>query len=102
LNSPSLQDLATVQVRLPQHVVHRAFVEETVVLNLRTGKYHGLNPTAGRMLERLIEAASIAVAVDVLADEYERERTEIEGDVVRFCEELLERELIEVVQGESA
>ncbi len=102
MNSPSLHDLTTVRVRLPQHVVHRAFVEETVVLNLRTGKYHGLNPTAGRMLERLVQETSIAAAVDALADEYERERTEIEDDVVRFCEELLERELIEVVQGESA
>jgi DNA-binding CsgD family transcriptional regulator len=41
------------RVRVPQHVVHRAFPARTVVLNLETGKYHGLNPTAGRMLTAL-------------------------------------------------
>jgi hypothetical protein len=43
--------LLSASLRLPQHVVHRSFVAETVVLNLQTGKYHGLNPVGGRMLE---------------------------------------------------
>ena len=55
------------RVRLPQHVVHRSFVAETVVLNLRTGKYHGLNPTAGKMLEALDAAPTVGAAVPVLA-----------------------------------
>ena len=29
----------------PQHVVHREFAKETVILNLQSGMYHGLNPT---------------------------------------------------------
>ena len=57
MNSISDQALLASRARLPQHVVHRSFVAETVVLNLRTGKYHGLNPTAGRMLEALDAAA---------------------------------------------
>ena len=32
-------------VRVPEHVVYRDFAEQTVVLNLRTGRYHGLNET---------------------------------------------------------
>ena len=35
------------KVRVPRHVVHRDFPAQTVILNLETGKYHGLNPTAG-------------------------------------------------------
>ena len=37
----------------PSHVVYRTFVTETVALNIETGQYHGLNATAGRMLEVL-------------------------------------------------
>ncbi len=64
------QELLESRARLPQHVVHRSFVAETVVLNLRTGKYHGLNPTAGKMLEALEAAPTVGDAVPVLADEY--------------------------------
>jgi hypothetical protein len=99
MSTPSLQDLAAVRVRLPQHVVHRSFVQETVVLNLRTGKYHGLNPTAGRMLEELEGAPTVAAAVATLAAEYDRDAATIERDVVQFCGDLLERGLIEVVDG---
>jgi hypothetical protein len=41
--SPS--SLLAARPRLPSHVVMRAFVHETVVLNLATGRYHGLNTT---------------------------------------------------------
>ncbi len=47
-------------IRIPHHVVFRHFVNETVVLNLQTGKYHGLNRTAGRMLHELITEGSLA------------------------------------------
>lgn len=96
MTPPSLQELRAARVRLPQHVVHREFVEETVVLNLRTGKYHGLNPTAGRMLEVLDAAPSVDDAVGTLAGEYAVERERVEQDVMELCRGLLDRGLIEV------
>ena len=44
----NLTETLQLNVKLPQHVVYRDFVSETVLLNIQTGKYHGLNPTAGR------------------------------------------------------
>ncbi len=35
------------------------FALETVVVNLERGVYHGLNPTAGRMLEALDRACDV-------------------------------------------
>jgi DNA-binding MarR family transcriptional regulator len=89
-------------VRLPQHVVHRSFVAETVVLNLRTGKYHGLNPTAGKMLEALAAAPTAGAIVPELAREYDVEPAKIESDLVALCQGLLERGLIEVVDADPA
>ncbi len=81
-------------VRLPQHVVHRTFVYETVVLNLETGKYHGLNRSAGRMLDVLVKAKSVGEAAAELATEFSRPVDEIERDLSTFCLQLQERGLI--------
>jgi hypothetical protein len=85
------------RVLLPEHVVHRAFVNETVVLNLQTGKFHGLNPTGGRMLETLERSPSVREAAAVLALAYRRPLREVERDLCAFCLDLIERGLVEVV-----
>src|SRR5271155_5387117 len=102
MDSPSDEALLASHARLPQHVVHRSFVAETVVLNLRTGKYHGLNPTAGKMLEALEVAPTVGAAVPVLASEYGVEQTQIETDLVLLCRGLLERGLIEIDDANPA
>lgn len=102
--APSMGDTARAEMmsgkaRVPQHVVYRAFAHETVMLNLNTGKYHGLNPTAGRMLETLVVAENVGAAVATLADEYDRSAGEIEDDVYEFCTDLKARGLLEIVGG---
>ena len=97
MTSLTAQDLLAARVRLPQHVVHRSFVAETVVLNLRTGQYHGLNPTAGRMLDALADAPAAGAVVAELAQEYGVEEATVETDLLCLCHGLLERGLIEVV-----
>jgi hypothetical protein len=81
--------------RVPDHVVHRSFPAETVVLNLQTGKYHGLNPTAGRMLETLDRLGSVDEAAAVLAGEYGQPLDTVRADLAAFCSDLIERGLIE-------
>ncbi len=87
---------------MPQHVVHRSFPAETVVLNLQTGKYHGLNPTAGRMLEVLARRrGSVRAAAVAVAAEYEQPAAATERDICDLCEALLERGLIEIDDGDA-
>jgi Coenzyme PQQ synthesis protein D (PqqD) len=96
----STSELLSGRMRLPQHVLHRSFVAETVVLNLRTGKYHGLNPTAGRMLEALEAAPTAGTVVPELALEYGVEPAKVESDLLALCHGLLERGLIEMVDAD--
>jgi hypothetical protein len=84
------------KAQLPSHVVFRAFVTETVVLNLQSGRYHGLNPSGGRMLEVITTAESVGEAAKTLAQEYDRAVAEIEADLVEFCAALVDRGLIEL------
>jgi Coenzyme PQQ synthesis protein D (PqqD) len=88
------QELLQARARLPQHVVHRSFVAETVVLNLRTGKYHGLNPTAGKMLDALEVAPTVEDAVLVLAEQYGVGEEQIRSDLLALARGLLKRGLI--------
>jgi hypothetical protein len=79
--------------------VHRAFPTETVLLNLETGQYHGLNPTAGRMFEVLGEDGKLRCAAERLAGEFEQPLEAVSGDLSSLCAGLIERGLLEVVAG---
>ncbi|HEV2857165.1 MAG TPA: PqqD family protein [Solirubrobacterales bacterium] len=89
------EPLLEAKVKVPQSVVFRSFPTETVVLNLQTGKYHGLNPTAGRMLEAMTESASLREAAAAVAAEYDRPAETIEVDICDLCQTLLDRGLVE-------
>lgn len=82
-------------MRVPQHVVYRHFVNETVLLNLETGRYYGFNRTAGRMLEILAEVHYRDEAVARIASEYHQPRATIGADFDEFCRDLLNRGLLE-------
>lgn len=99
--APSISSLLASKVTVPQHVVYRGFPAETVVLNLQTGKYHGLNATAGQMLEALEEAACVRDAASAVAGSYEQPQAAIEQDMCELCSLLLARGLIEL-DGDSA
>jgi Coenzyme PQQ synthesis protein D (PqqD) len=97
VDEPQHLDRATIlasSVALPDHVVHRTFVYETVVLNLRSGKYHGLNKTGGRMLEVLEKSDTVGDAVAQLASEFGQPVERIEADVCDFCSDLAARGLV--------
>ncbi|MEA2440576.1 MAG: hypothetical protein QOH76_2000 [Thermoleophilaceae bacterium] len=87
-------DILAAQVRVPEHVVYREFQDETVILNLDSGNYHGLNATAAKMVETLGSAARVSDAIDSLAAEFQQPREVIERDVVALCRSLEERGLI--------
>lgn len=95
--SPDARAILEATVHVPKHVVYRAFDAETVLLNLKTGQYHGLNRTGGRMLELLEETAGdVREAVGRLAAEYGEQPDAIEDGLATFCAGLVERGLIEV------
>ena len=95
------RNLLGARVRVPQHVVFREFPAETVVLNLQTEQYHGLNPTAGTMLTELGRSSSVSEAAVAVARHFDRSEAEVRGDVLGLCTQLLERGLIEIVPTES-
>lgn len=86
-------------IRVPEHVVYRAFESETVLLNLRTGTYHGLNSTGGRMLELLRDTGSLQHTAAEIARADEHPVDDVTRDLAVLCRDLFERGLIEVEQS---
>lgn len=93
--------MLSARASIPAHVVYRAFAAETVILNLETGKYHGLNPTGGRMLELLDRCDSVAEAATMFASDFGKDTVEVESDIRAFCSRLFERGLIDIALNGS-
>jgi hypothetical protein len=89
---------AHTSIRVPDHVAHRPLGEESVLLNLRTGHYHGLNPIATAMFGMLLEHGRPGPAAEAVADEFGAPPDEVLGDIIELCAGLLERGLIETVE----
>jgi hypothetical protein len=93
--------LPTSRISVPQHVVYRRLPTETVVFNLQTGRYYGLNATAGSMIEALERAACVGDAAAAVAADYGHPHELVEQDMCELCSGLLARGLIEL-DDESA
>jgi Coenzyme PQQ synthesis protein D (PqqD) len=97
LTAPAHANLLRItRALLSGHVVHRRFPNQTVLVNLHTGRYHGLDETAGRMLEVIAASPTLARAAATLADQCGRPRSHVERELLAFCEKLAEGGLIEL------
>lgn len=86
---------AAKQLRVPPEVMYRGLGEETVILDLASGAYYGLNPVATRMWSLLADHGDVDQAVDQLTREYDVERNRLETDLHTFLDQLLVRGLME-------
>jgi hypothetical protein len=102
MNAPSDSPRPELRVSVPQHVVHRDFPAQTVVLNLETGKYFALNRTAGEMFSALEAGETIAAVAQAIATEMSMPVADVQRDVCDLCRSLLERGLIEAVDAAGA
>ena len=72
---------------------------ESVILDLKTEKYLGLDEVGTRMWQVLLESDSIQAAYDTLLAEYEVPPTQLEEDLRDFVDRLLENGLIATETG---
>jgi hypothetical protein len=80
--------------RIPDEVIARQVGEETVILDLVKGAYFGLDPVGARMWQLLAEGRTLAEVCDVIENEYEVARAEIERDVVDLADKLAREGLV--------
>lgn len=82
-------------ISIPKQVMARFVGHETVILDLVSGTYFGLNPVGTRIWQLLAEGRTLEQVVDTILAEYEVSREAMESDLAQLLQELQNRNLIE-------
>jgi hypothetical protein len=82
------------RVCIPPQVMARMVGDETVILDLASGTYFGLDPVGARIWDLMGEGRTLAEVCDQMLEEYEVTREELERDMLRLAGELATQGLI--------
>ena len=88
------------RVVVPAHVLVRHLDGESVLLNLETEKYFGLDATATRMWELTTGAPNIEVAYGQLSNEFEVEPEQLRMHLTELLDQLVENGLLKVLPAD--
>ncbi len=72
---------------------------EEVILSMQDGVYYGLDPIGARIWALLQQARSLDELADIVVAEYEVDRASALRDLVSLAGQMIERGLVEVVDG---
>ena len=87
------------RVTVPDDVLISNLQDESVILNLDSERYYGLDDVGTRFLSILMTSESIEAAYDRLREEYEVDPQVLRKDLLALAEKLIEQGLIEISQG---
>jgi len=79
---------------IPVQVMSRLVGDETVLMDLSTGMYFGLDGVGKRIWETIAEGQNLAAVAAVIATEYEVDEARAQADVIEFVSDLVERSLL--------
>ena len=91
----------TDQASIPDSVVARRVGEETVILDLASGTYFGLDRVGARIWQLMADGNTMVKICDALEGEFEADRSRIENDLNVLAGELHTHGLI-LLQAPSA
>ena len=84
------------RLRMPEDVLVSELDGESVILNLKTESYFGLDEVGARMCTAVASAGSVQDAYDTLADEFDVDPARLREDLSKLLDNLLEHGLLEV------
>ena len=84
------------RIKVQKDVLFRDLGGEAVVLNLKSGKYYGLDEVGTRMWALLAEHGQVEPAYQVLLDEYDVTGDRLQQDLLHFVDELIASGLMQV------
>ncbi len=87
------------KVSIPDGVLVRELEGESVLLNLNTESYFGLDDVGTRMWAALTGSASIQAAYEALLAEYDVDAERLQADLRIFIDKLAELGLVKLVDA---
>lgn len=88
------------RVIVPSHVLVRVLDKESVLLNIETERYFGLDETGTRMWQLVTAAPKVEVAYQQLLDEYDVEPELLRENLTDLLARLVENGLLQVVPSD--
>jgi Coenzyme PQQ synthesis protein D (PqqD) len=85
----------------PAHVLVRFLDQESVLLNLQTEQYFGLDPTGTRMWQLLTASESIDAAYRRLLEEYDVEPEMLRDHLNELLGRLVDHGLLQVLPADA-
>lgn len=84
------------RIAVPADTLINKLGDESVLLNLTSEAYFGLNESGTRMWHVLVESPSVSDAYDTLLREYDVDPETLKQDLLTFVSSLVEQQLVEV------
>ena len=79
---------------VPPQVMSRLVGDETVLLDLASGIYFGLDGVGQKIWEAVTEGRSLGEAATAIVNDYEVDESQAQSDVIKFASELVTRGLL--------
>ena len=97
ITSPTLEIEMQLDAKLsiPLQVMSRLVGDETVILDLSSGIYFGLDGVGKRIWEAVAEGLSLDETASVITSEFDVDEAQAQADVIEFAGNLVERGLLE-------
>ena len=84
------------RVRIPDDVLISRLQEDSVILNLDSERYYGLDDVGTRILSVLTNSESIKAAYESLVAEYDVDSHVLRADLLALVESLLQQGIVQV------
>jgi hypothetical protein len=84
--------------KIPSTVTAKPIGTETVILDLASGTYFGLDPVGARLWQLIEEGNSLAKVCDIMQEEYDVSRDLLERDAFVLVGELIDKKLISLAE----
>ena len=91
----------TDRISVPDDVLVSGLQDESVILNLDSERYYGLDDVGTHMFSVLTSSNSIQAAYDELVKEYDVDRDILRKDLSSLVEKLLEQGLVKVTTQQT-
>ncbi len=86
------------RVKVPEEVLISNLQDESVLLNLESERYYGLDSVGTRILSVLTTSDSIEAAYNTLVQEYDVDADVLRQDLLALVESLVNQGLIQVAR----
>ena len=93
--------LETQKITISEEALSQEVNGETVILDLKSESYFGLDEVGTRIWQLLQEHGDVQKTFDVMLDEFDVEEEQLEKDMSALLDDMLEKGLLHLEESES-